>query len=639
MGKTLAIVLLVVASVVVWSGCDLSTHNPGTSSTRSIGNGLVINEVFTIPPQEPYAFSWIELYNASTRTIRWSSNTVPAGGFVVGGLGSILTTTNGGAVWTTIASGTNQLLRADRFREPDSGYIVGNAGTILRSTDRGKTWNPQVSGVTVDLYGVTVTNPAVGSKTAWVCGDSGTTLVTFDNGANWSPSFTPIGTAKTLRSISMYSEAGELGTLWVAGDGGNVWSSTNAASSWVRRGAGTGVANYDLYSVDCIGATGKDTVWVCGSQGSVFVSRDAGNHSAWVFESTYVSATLRSIFVSKPRYGSEFEAGLVWAVGDNGTIIKSYDNGSTWTIIPTSTPYNLNKVVFIDSLDGWAFGDHGTILRTIDGGESWGTETSGTVADLYGAYYYQVGQLPQIADQYLLEMLAQRRHVFFDPLQPFRAGVNPNFDFITFIDTGYVEYNSGFNFGALGGEPQLDPIHAGGFVVVTSDSGKFVDHYTLGPALQKQRANLSIANYGGGLGFCLWTLLPQGEVRLMEVLQSSKITQTGFFQFTIVIDTVNSSVHDVDVVRYGNYTMSDSNAAQLALRFFAPAAATLQNGDCYLYKVQRYPNNKAAGYIPEYWSLARYSNDLIVDLPTENTSQSFYLTSVPIPGWYSQRSR
>jgi hypothetical protein len=52
-----------------------------------------------------------------------------------------------------------------------------------------------------------------------------------------------------------------------------------------------------------------------------------------------------------------------------------------------------------------------------------------------------------------------------------------------------------------------------------------------------------------------------------------------------------------------------------------------------------FPNNEPAGFIPEWYSLARYVNDVGGDVNTISSKASFYMADRPIPGWYSQRSK
>lgn len=65
-----------------------------------------------------------------------------------------------------------------------------------------------------------------------------------------------------------------------------------------------------------------------------------------------------------------------YAVGYQGTIIKSIDRGKTWKKLRNGNnlaqrKWNLNDVFFINDLQGYAVGDKGLIVKTNDGGKNW----------------------------------------------------------------------------------------------------------------------------------------------------------------------------------------------------------------------------------------------------------------------------
>jgi len=78
---------------------------------------------------------------------------------VTGGAGTILRTTDAGASWTRVLSGTRVGLTSVAFADPDRGLIVGHRGVILATTDGGRTWRRdpvRIPATLVDL----VINPA-----------------------------------------------------------------------------------------------------------------------------------------------------------------------------------------------------------------------------------------------------------------------------------------------------------------------------------------------------------------------------------------------------------------------------------------------------------------------------------------------
>lgn len=65
---------------------------------------------------------------------------------------------------------------------------------------------------------------------------------------------------------------------------------------------------------------------------------------------------------------------IVWAVGANGTILKSIDAGNTWKLQDKITFYQLNSVWFTSKDTGYIAGDgsnYGLMLKTTNGGLSW----------------------------------------------------------------------------------------------------------------------------------------------------------------------------------------------------------------------------------------------------------------------------
>ncbi len=60
-----------------------------------------------------------------------------------------------------------------------------------------------------------------------------------------------------------------------------------------------------------------------------------------------------------------------WAIGDDGTILKTTNGGSQWVIQTSPVIGFFNDVFFIDANYGWIVGNGGYILRTTNGGTTW----------------------------------------------------------------------------------------------------------------------------------------------------------------------------------------------------------------------------------------------------------------------------
>ena len=82
------------------------------------------------------------------------------------------------------------------------------------------------------------------------------------------------------------------------------------------------------------------------------------------------------------------DSNTAWAVGQNSTIVKTTDGGSTWSYQKfAAASAELHDVAFSDANTGWAVGANGTILSTTDGGANWSAQTSGITSDLRGVAF------------------------------------------------------------------------------------------------------------------------------------------------------------------------------------------------------------------------------------------------------------
>lgn len=82
-------------------------------------------------------------------------------------------------------------------------------------------------------------------------------------------------------------------------------------------------------------------------------------------------------------YGVAFIDSSKWvAVGNDGTIIRSTDGGTNWSLISSPVNDQLRSVTFLGSI-GLAVGISGRVLRTTDGGLNWIEETRPTSRNLY----------------------------------------------------------------------------------------------------------------------------------------------------------------------------------------------------------------------------------------------------------------
>jgi hypothetical protein len=76
-------------------------------------------------------------------------------------------------------------------------------------------------------------------------------------------------------------------------------------------------------------------------------------------------------------FGVSFtDANTGTAVGGYGTILRTTNGGTTWTIQSSGTSNHLSGVSFTDVNNGTAVGTYGRILRTTNGGTTWTLQNS-----------------------------------------------------------------------------------------------------------------------------------------------------------------------------------------------------------------------------------------------------------------------
>ena len=102
-------------------------------------------------------------------------------GWVVGELGRVFHTTDGGKTFSRSDVGTRAALLGVTCLGDGSVVIVGQKGLALRSSDKGQSWQKLDTGSKRDLLSVDFATPQVGIAV----GDFGTMIRTEDGGQTW----------------------------------------------------------------------------------------------------------------------------------------------------------------------------------------------------------------------------------------------------------------------------------------------------------------------------------------------------------------------------------------------------------------------------------------------------------------------
>jgi photosystem II stability/assembly factor-like uncharacterized protein len=319
----------------------------------------------------------------------------------VGDTGTILKTTDGGATWRTIPSGTTEVLSSITMGSAAGGWACGEGATLLRTVDGGETWEEQFPGIDGGYTGVS----AVGADVAWLVGYDflygGAIIVkTTDGGENWDDQSPPGGgsmqgvsavDARTAWAVQVGSggfkttDGGNTWTLidtearqlqnrvqglsgtraFLVGDGGQFMKTTNG-TNW-KRSIVPGAP--DLKGLSFLDA---NTGWVVGANGFIAFTGDGGK--TWSGEA---SNTTADVIGCRAR-----SAGSVWACGSSGILFKK-GAGGDWEHLSSGDTDGLFGITSIGERTAWASGFDGTILKTTDGGARWSPQSPGVTEDLF----------------------------------------------------------------------------------------------------------------------------------------------------------------------------------------------------------------------------------------------------------------
>ena len=194
-------------------------------------------------------------------------------------------------------------------------------------------------------------------------GASGTLLTSAD-GTCWTAQTS--GTTNNLRAFAIKPSTIRV----VVGYSGTILTSSDAIT-WTSRASGT---TNNLTNVHY-----NSGFVVTGASGTLLTSSDG---ITWTDRTS-------SCGMTENLWGISSNSTVGVAVGDNGSIYTSTDDGVNCTKRTSGTTVEFNGLLYGNSTFV-AVGDNGTIL-TSDNGTTWTSRTSGTTNTLYGGAYYNAG--------------------------------------------------------------------------------------------------------------------------------------------------------------------------------------------------------------------------------------------------------
>jgi len=247
------------------------------------------------------------------------------------------------------------------FTGEQEAWMVGELGRIFHTTDGGRSWQRQSASTKRPFLAIT----CVGPGHAWVAGKEGIVYETRDGGGTWRKVET--GSARHVFALQFANErrghgVGDYGTMIHTEDGGDTWTVGRVPEDVVlpeiALDMGVEPGDVNLYGLSYGDA---DHVWTVGEFGTIMASVDGGR--TWTQQPGPFESTLFGAYFTDAQRG--------WAVGIDSVILRTEDGGATWAVEAPPVPQRSFYDVVIDGQHGWIVGDSGTVLRSNDGGASW----------------------------------------------------------------------------------------------------------------------------------------------------------------------------------------------------------------------------------------------------------------------------
>ncbi|MGD8781566.1 MAG: YCF48-related protein [Ignavibacteria bacterium] len=169
-----------------------------------------------------------------------------------------------------------------------------------------------------------------------------------------------------------------------------------------------------------------------GENGTVIISKDNGD--TWETKNPGTSRNLNDVHIRYSETEKQFHA---WTVGDVSTILYTSDGGDNWSYQTTEFLYDdFNSVVFNDSGSvGMIVGSNGIVYKTTNGGSEWDYQDAGTLTNFKDVTFGDSGGVAVAVGQGGEIYRSQDNG---DSWSSTSSGTSKNLNSVVFSDSGFI---------------------------------------------------------------------------------------------------------------------------------------------------------------------------------------------------------
>lgn len=238
------------------------------------------------------------------------------------------------------------------------------SGVYCRSGNCVVRFQSRLGGAGAGFLNGPVEGCAQSASNVFVINDRGGINRTTDGGMAWSTPYNPPAFSESWNSIWAASAT----EVFAVGPSARSLRTTNGTVWSPATVPGIGTS-----SLNGVWGSAANDVYAVGTAGTIA----RWNGAAWTKQQNASADHLNAVWGA---------GAAVFAVGAGGTVLKTTNQGTTWSRLTTNVATTLSGIYGFSATDVWAVGSSATVLHTTDGGTTWTKVPFTDASSLYSVW-------------------------------------------------------------------------------------------------------------------------------------------------------------------------------------------------------------------------------------------------------------